>query len=160
MEEWLNISRKIDLTGKSFGRLKVLETVSRRGANKNLIWLCRCKCGDTVEVDSYSLRHGIVRSCGCLRREASAQRIRQNRNTKKFIGNPKGLKDKLGNPVKMIYVGKRNKSGIVGVSFDKSVQRWRARMMYKGEFKLNEAFEDFTDAVIARKNAEQRYLKH
>ena len=111
-------------------------------------------------MDSYSLRHGIIRSCGCLRQEASAHRIRQNYNTKKFIGDLNGFKDKLGNPVQMVYVGKRNKSGVVGVSFDKNIQRWRARMVYKGEFKLNGVFENFTDAITARKKAEQKYLKY
>lgn len=109
-------------------------------------------------MDSYSLRHGIIRSCGCLRQEASAHRIRQNYNTKKFIGDPNGFKDKLGNPVQMVYVGKRNKSGVVGVSFDKNIQRWRARMVYKGEFKLNGVFENFTDAVTARKKLNKSIL--
>src|SRR4030042_1625052 len=38
-------------------------------------WLCHCDCGKTTISDSYQLRHGITKSCGCYQRDG-ARRIR------------------------------------------------------------------------------------
>jgi hypothetical protein len=60
----------IDLTGKRFGRLLVLEKVGSDPGGAAL-WLCRCDCGIETIVKSSSLRSGQTKSCGCLRREVS-----------------------------------------------------------------------------------------
>jgi len=54
----------IDLTGKSFGRLTVVE---RAGCNKHgqALWLYRCECGKKKTVRGSSLRSGHTTSCGC-----------------------------------------------------------------------------------------------
>lgn len=66
----------LDLTGKIFGRLTVLERVGSKH-NKSL-WKCQCKCGNTTEVISICLtrgsqknnRVGGTKSCGrCKDRE-------------------------------------------------------------------------------------------
>ena len=64
-----------DLTGRRFGRLTV---ISRAGSDKqgNAMWLCRCDCGTEKVVCGYHLRSGVIRSCGCLMREAASQRVR------------------------------------------------------------------------------------
>lgn len=51
-----------DLTGKKFGRLKVLR---RAGTNKHgrATWLCKCKCGSEKIIDGGSLRCGHAHSC-------------------------------------------------------------------------------------------------
>jgi hypothetical protein len=61
-----------DLTGKTFGRLKVLKCV---GKNKygHYQWLCRCDCGNTCIVKTGSLNRG-TKSCGCLHREGLIKR--------------------------------------------------------------------------------------
>lgn len=65
---------KIDLTGKRFGRLTVLEWIpSARG---NARWLCRCDCGTEKVVNGKSLRNGHSKSCGCYQREEVSQRMR------------------------------------------------------------------------------------
>lgn len=58
----------IDLTGRKFGRLTVLELLPER-KNGQPVWMCRCECGRTVEVRRSSLISGKTRSCGCLRKE-------------------------------------------------------------------------------------------
>ena len=63
------LSKKaLDLTGKKFGRLLVLEPIGR---NKRLevLWKCRCDCGNETIVKTAFLTHGHTRSCGCLQRE-------------------------------------------------------------------------------------------
>lgn len=56
-------NRLIDLVGKRFGRLVVLN----REANKGIqpMWRCRCDCGNEVVVQGCNLRGGETRSCGC-----------------------------------------------------------------------------------------------
>jgi hypothetical protein len=58
------MSRLIDLTGRTFGLLTVLNTEGhdRRGYIR---WRCRCECGRESTVLGYSLNHGRTKSCGC-----------------------------------------------------------------------------------------------
>ena len=51
--------------GMRFGRLIVIERTRRDGAAYR--FLCRCDCGNEVEVRQSSLSGGSTRSCGCLR---------------------------------------------------------------------------------------------
>lgn len=64
----------IDLHGGRFGRLTVL---SRAGSYKkgNIVWLCRCDCGNELPVLGQRLRVGKTRSCGCLNKELIKQRL-------------------------------------------------------------------------------------
>lgn len=62
---------RTDLTGIKFGRLKVFEHGPKR-KGKPIKWFCRCDCGNVVTVAGGSLRSGSTRSCGCLRKEATA----------------------------------------------------------------------------------------
>lgn len=64
------VNHVIDETGNVYGRL----TVKRRAGSKiddsghvlAATWLCRCVCGNTVEVSGRNLRRGVTRSCGCI----------------------------------------------------------------------------------------------
>lgn len=38
----------------------------RRHTNKNVMWLCRCDCGNITTVRTYSLKCGDTKSCGCI----------------------------------------------------------------------------------------------
>jgi hypothetical protein len=57
----------VDISGKQFGRLSVLEHV---GYGK---WRCKCECGNETIVRGSDLRKGLVMSCGCLQRERSRE---------------------------------------------------------------------------------------
>lgn len=57
--------RFIDLTGKRFGKLVVIERA--KGVFNHAYWKCQCDCGNIVEaVDGYNLTNGYSQSCGCL----------------------------------------------------------------------------------------------
>lgn len=64
--------RLIDLTGKRFGRLVVLERDLQfqkdNGYNKPY-WKCKCDCGKITTINGKSIREGRTRSCGCLSSE-------------------------------------------------------------------------------------------
>lgn len=52
-----------------------------------------------------------------------------------------------------------NKSGVAGVFYDKKAERWRAQIYHKGKTKHVGIFDDFTDAVKAREEAEINYYR-
>lgn len=64
----------IDLTGMQFGRLTAVEHVGTK--HRAALWLCLCQCGNSVNVDSTSLRNGSTKSCKCLTKELSSKRAR------------------------------------------------------------------------------------
>lgn len=61
-----------DLTGQKFGRLTALKPTKKRSGH-NIIWLCQCDCGNIYEVSSNSLCRNLTKSCGCLRKERTAE---------------------------------------------------------------------------------------
>lgn len=65
-----NTCRKVDIVGEKFGRLTVVKFIPKpERADYRRQWLCRCECGNLVEVNGSKLRSGHTRSCGCLERE-------------------------------------------------------------------------------------------
>lgn len=59
----------IDLTGKIFGHLLVLERKGSHPKWRQATWLCQCTCGAKLVMLSHSLRSGNTKSCGCLKNE-------------------------------------------------------------------------------------------
>lgn len=55
--------RKIDLTGKRFGHLTVIKEVGKRG--NQIMWQCKCDCGNIKNIMGGNLRNGSSTSCGC-----------------------------------------------------------------------------------------------
>ena len=64
------MSKKIDLTGKVFGRLTVIKEAGRN--NSSLLWLCRCECGVEKIIQGNHLKEGKILSCGCYMKEKSS----------------------------------------------------------------------------------------
>ena len=68
------MSKKIDLTGQTINRLVVIREAGRDKGG-HVLWLCRClgkngdDCGKEVVVETFNLRNGHTKSCGCLQRE-------------------------------------------------------------------------------------------
>jgi hypothetical protein len=71
----------IDLTGMRFGMLVVL---SRQVVphSRTAKWLCRCDCGREKVAQSFRLRRGHTRSCGCLAKEISSAQLRTHGKSK------------------------------------------------------------------------------
>ena len=58
----------IDLSGRRFGQLTVLELTNERKSNGGAVWKCRCDCGTELSVSESNLKRGATVSCGCVRR--------------------------------------------------------------------------------------------
>lgn len=61
----------IDLTGRRFGKLVVLERQGNIG--KHSAWMCLCDCGKTKIVRSDHLIYGRTVSCGCYENDCRNQ---------------------------------------------------------------------------------------
>ena len=65
--------KHIDLTGQRYGKLVVLSQLPKEG--KYYIYLCKCDCGNTIEVKAENLKSGKVKSCGCLKNAPARNRL-------------------------------------------------------------------------------------
>ena len=79
----------INLVGRVFGRLRVV-AFANAGDDGRLRWRCYCDpkldgCGATIVARGSHLRGGIVRSCGCLRREMASQRARTRNDRRGMV---------------------------------------------------------------------------
>lgn len=72
----------IDLTGETFGKLKVLYEEPNIRADAHSVWVCQCDCGNIVNVSGRNFRKRTTQSCGCLKSqgELRVSSILQNLN--------------------------------------------------------------------------------
>lgn len=135
-----------NLTGKRFGRLTVTSYAGRK--NGKTYWNCVCECGNTTVADAYSLKCGSIVSCGCRRTETIVIGQDAIRNL-----------DVDGTNLKFISpdrkMNRNNTTGIRGVSFITSKQKYRAQITFKGKAMSLGEFDNIEDAAEARKQAEE-----
>ena len=67
-----------DVSGERFGKLVVVCDTGKRDINGQVIWNCKCDCGNMKQIIGQSLRKGNAKSCGC--------------EMKKYIGKSKDLR--------------------------------------------------------------------
>lgn len=61
------MGNKIDMIGKTFGKLLVLEEVKERSKNNKILYKCKCTCGNEKIINGENVRTGHTSSCGCSR---------------------------------------------------------------------------------------------
>lgn len=153
--------KMLDLKGKRFGRLTVIDRVE----NNPSYVTCRCDCGKICVVRAANLtKSKPQQSCGCLRAEAARRTIVVNT----VHNNP--INKLFGTAFHMIEnttVNKNNKTGHKGVYYLEGSGKHRAyiglhRKLYNlGTFKTieeaiearHEAEEEMYAPLIAEKNA-------
>lgn len=57
--------------GSQFCRLTLLAILPKRSANKHVVGLWRCECGNEKQIAVSRVRNGYAKSCGCLSPEVS-----------------------------------------------------------------------------------------
>lgn len=87
----------IDMRGRVFGRLTVVE---RAGSMKtNVAWRCLCVCGIACVVAGNRLRQGKTTSCGCFRKELRAAKSTiHGESTTRLFRVWTGMKTRCTNP--------------------------------------------------------------
>ena len=134
------------MIGQRYGKLTVLEAAENVGGRT--AWRCRCDCGGEAVVRTSRLRTGHTTSCGCLGPGAAPG------------VDLRGLTYVDGTCVEMLRaktVRRNNTSGIPGVDWVASKQRWRASICFKGKRHYLGSYKRFEDAVHARKEGEKKY---
>lgn len=138
----------LDLGGRTFGYLKVIKRTEGklRGKRKVAMWECVCmRCGKKKSVYADCLLSGKTTSCGCLAEERDM---------------PQKIKDSYINGTQVSKIlskpTKSNKTGVVGVNWDKSRNKWQASIRFQGRKYNLGRFEDFEVAVKIRKEAEKQ----
>ena len=65
----------LELSGKRFGYLEAI-CLSNNSENKIRKWVCKCDCGNIIEVRTTDLTRGNTKSCGCYQKKI-AKEIKQ-----------------------------------------------------------------------------------
>lgn len=82
-----NVKPRVDLTGKTFGKLTVIKRVDpivKPNGRKVQQWLCQCSCGKQCVARHGNLTSGTTTSCGCTKRELSSKRKLEDLCGKRF----------------------------------------------------------------------------
>lgn len=136
-----------DLTGQRFGRWTILEKAPLEHVRSNGLktgWRCKCDCGTERVITSKALLNRESLSCGCLRTEAAAARIKDGvlqpydgtmvsrlRQKKPTAGSKTGVRGVYWSNVEQCYVAKieiRKKPITIGrfASLEKAAEARRA----------------------------------
>jgi hypothetical protein len=70
--------KAIDLAGRAFGRLIVRSLSDSAVGRPTRAWICDCSCGAEKTATSQELLRGDTKSCGCLRKDSTQARGKQN----------------------------------------------------------------------------------
>jgi hypothetical protein len=67
------MGKHLDLTGQKYGRLTCVKEAGRNKCGQ-VLWECRCDCGNRTLATTNDLRTGNTKSCGCIKREIIIKR--------------------------------------------------------------------------------------
>lgn len=129
------------IIGRKYGKLTVISQAD------DTTYICKCECGEIVKRHYNSLVNNLTSSCDSCSRENRATAVKE----KVFFDGTQ--------PSRIAFdkqPTKANKSGIVGVNWDKSRGKWMAGIRFKGHKYNLGRFDNIQDAIDARKEAEKK----
>lgn len=133
-----------DITGQRFNRLTALWPLALRSEKGNVIWHCRCDCGNEVDVSYNELAHTHRQSCGCQKKEHDEQ-------LHGFLTHVDGTSVDL---LKSKKIPSHNTTGVKGVYFIRG--RYVAKIVFQNKQYHLGSYACIEDAASARKAAEER----
>lgn len=72
-----SIIKLVDLTGKRFFRLSVIE-LYKKDRHGQYLWRCLCECGKEHFATSHGLLGGNTKSCGCWKKDQTSLRFKKH----------------------------------------------------------------------------------
>lgn len=91
------MAAKVDITGKKYGKLKVIELAYRKGGKS--YWKCLCSCGNTRIIQGYDITSGHTKSCGCIRKlDGKEPHFRHGDSKTRLYRIWSNMKDRCDNP--------------------------------------------------------------
>ena len=143
------MTKKNKLIGQKIGMLVVLEKTNKRNKQGRVLYKCQCECGNIVYYNSSDLKQNV--SCGCWRK--SRARIDKMMRTMQYVENTSI------SLIKKTTINSNNTSGFMGVSYDKTRDKWRAYIRLQYKTKHLGRFNTLEEAIEARLEAEDIYYK-
>ena len=150
------MAKKNDLTGRKFGRLRVIGYIEKQG-----YVLCECQCGaqKVIRAGSLTKTKNPTRSCGCIQRE-KAREVGLKVGKNNFISRT-NLSKEFHTNFDVISCSKPNKSntsGHKGVYFHKTAWKYCAYITVQSKRIHLGLYDSYEDAVKAREEAEKKYF--
>lgn len=136
-----------DISGQKFNMLTALYPTEARSKKGSVVWHCVCDCGKETDVDYNSLVYSQIVSCGC-RKTAHDEMLSS------FITYVDGTSI---DALRSQKIATNNTSGVKGVYRVRG--RWLAKIVFQQKAYYLGFYEDFEDAVEARKKAEDVLIK-
>jgi hypothetical protein len=90
------MTRFVNLVGRRFTRLVVIERAPNGLLQGQTMWLCKCDCGTEKVIAGPNLNSGKVRSCGCLAAETKVRKPRKTVPENNLLGRVFGRLTVLG----------------------------------------------------------------
>lgn len=132
--------RAKDIRDLAFGYLIPMEPTASRYRG-DIVWRCKCKCGNIVELPATRLLMGNTLSCGCLKAENILSVNKHIAGTQLS----QSLKETVKNP--------KSISGYTGVAPKRD--KWYAHITYRGKRYYLGTYLRLEDAVKARARAKE-----
>ena len=149
--EEMRLKKVKEMIGSRFGRLVVMDWT--KNDNNKTLYICNCDCGNVMEVPKQHLTMGKTKSCGCLRKEKSAEISKEP-----FLkGKRKHAELSVENTNLSSLTAKKpksNTSGIKGVSKMKD-GKYRAYIYFQRKRIHLGVFNTIEEAESARLEAEK-----
>lgn len=141
--------------GDRFGKLTVIDFDGRYA-------ICKCECGNikSIRKTSLTIKKCPTRSCGCIQKQ-----VAHNIGNKTIAENGRKQIERnmaYNTNFQVITQDKppvNNTSGVKGVSWNKEKEAWDAYIGIHGKRVRLGRYENFEDAVKARKRAEEEYYQ-
>src|SRR5699024_9341996 len=143
------------IVGKKYNKLTDLKATGKRTKIEEIIYKCKCDCGNIKYTTTARLKNGSVKSCGCYNIETSREvGIKARRRNDRFY--------KDGTFLCALDFKKpktNNKSGYTGIHWHDRDKVWEANITLKGKRYYLGRFNSIDDAEKIRKVAEDRLFK-
>lgn len=139
-----NRGRGKDIRDMTFGYLTPIEPTDERH-RKDIVWRCKCQCGNIVELPATRLLVGNTLSCGCMKAETIRAAGKAIAGTSLVLS----LKEDTKKPDTL--------SGYTGVSPKRD--KWFARITYRGKRYNLGTYSNIEDAIKARARAKELVME-
>ena len=139
-----NRGKAKDIRNVPFGYLLPIEPTNKRD-RKDIVWRCKCKCGNVVEIPATRLLMGNTLSCGCMKAENILAASKYIAGTHLALS----LKDDVRKTDTL--------SGYPGVSPKRG--KWFAHITYRGKRYHLGTYSNIEDAIKARARAKELVMK-
>ena len=146
-------SRFKDISGEVRGHLTAIRPTGEVKSG-SAEWEWRCVCGNIKRATEQSVGPSNRTSCGCMRKPLNIKQAKHmQEECKKYYVDGTNILS-----ISSAKIASNNTSGVRGVTWHRRMQRWQARIIFKGQTIHLGYFDSLEDAAKARALAEEKYF--